>query len=135
MFCKYKEAQKSHNALNKARDMCLYSQRTTNELVDAFRKQLYILSSSNANTWSNPFAFDPLRRFRIWRNSRVIDSCLGRELDRRFGAAESRATCSKKQRKSMLDSALDTYNAEIRGLNLTGGRTMDRVFRKSAIDQ
>jgi hypothetical protein len=115
--------------------MCLYSQRTTNELVDAFRKQLYILSSSTANTWSNPFAFNPIRHFEIWRNSRVIESCLGRELDRRFGVTESRVTCSKKQRKSMLDSALETYNAEVRCLNLTGARTMDRVFRKSAIDQ
>ena len=113
--------------------MCLYSQRTTNELVDAFRKQLHFLSSSN--TWSNPLAFDPFRRFRIWQNSRVIDSCLGRELDRRFGSANSTANGLKKQRRSMLDSALDTYNAEVRGLNQASGRTMDSAFRKSAIDQ
>ena len=35
----------------------------------------------------------------------------------------------------MLDSALDTYNAEVRGLNQASGRTMDSTFRKSAIDQ
>jgi hypothetical protein len=113
--------------------MCLYSQRTTNELVDAFRKQLHFLSSST--TWSNPFYFNLLRRFRIWRNNRVIASCLGRELDERFGAAKSRATYSKKQRISMLDSALDAYNIEVRGMNPAGARTMDKAFRKSAIDQ
>ena len=116
------------------RDMSLYSQRTTNELVDAFRRQLHTLSSST--TWSNPLgAFDPIRRYSIWRNSRVIDSCLSRELDRRFGSASLKPNGSKKQRKSMLDLALDTYNAEIRGVNPIAGRTMDKTFKQSAIDQ
>jgi len=35
----------------------------------------------------------------------------------------------------MLDSALDAYNVEVRGMNSVGGRTMDKTFRKSAIDQ
>ena len=35
----------------------------------------------------------------------------------------------------MLDLALDTYNAEIRGVNPLAGRTMDKTFKQSAIDQ
>ena len=114
--------------------MSLYSQRTTNELVDAFRKQLHTLSSST--TWSNPFgAFDPIRRFSIWRNSRVIDSCLSRELDARFGSVSPSTDVSKKQRRSMLGLALDTYNTEIRGDEARAARSMDKTFKQSAIDQ
>lgn len=35
----------------------------------------------------------------------------------------------------MLDLALDTYNAEIRGVNPIAGRAMDKTFKQSAIDQ
>lgn len=35
----------------------------------------------------------------------------------------------------MLDLALDTYNAEIRGLEPIAGRPMDKTFKQSAIDQ
>src|SRR5579871_2536164 len=116
--------------------MCLYSQRTNHELVDAFRKQLHFLSSNKSNTWSNPFYFNPLRSFRIWRNNQFIDSYLGRELDNRFGVVKSRAAYSKKQKKiSILDSALNAYNTEVRGINLAGEPKMDKTFRKSAIDQ
>lgn len=116
--------------------MGLNSQRSSNELVDAFRTQLHFLSSSN--TWSNPFAgINPIHQYSIYKNSRVIDRCIGDELDRRF--AQSDPLQFQARKKSMLDVALDTYNTEIRGLDMgsksTTTRTMDASFRQSAIDQ
>jgi hypothetical protein len=116
--------------------MGLNSQRSSNELVDAFRTQLHFLSSSN--TWSNPFAgINPIQQYSIYKNSRVIDRCIGEELDRRFAQSGEKPNKSQTRKKSMLDVALDTYNTEIRGLaaDKESGRTMDAAFRQSAIDQ
>lgn len=117
--------------------MGLNSQRSSNELVDAFRAQLHFLSSSN--TWSNPFAgINPIQQYSIYKNSRVIDRCIGDELDRRFAKSADNVNGTHSRKKSMLDVALDTYNSEIRGLsnpNEKDGRTMDASFRQSAIDQ
>ncbi|QDS68721.1 hypothetical protein FKW77_004031 [Venturia effusa] len=118
-------------------DMGLNSQRSSNELVDAFRTQLHYLSSSN--TWSNPFAgINPIQQYTISNNSKVIDRCIGDELDRRFANSSEQFDEAKSRRRSMLDVALDTYNSEVRGLstsNENGKRTMDASFRQSAIDQ
>lgn len=117
------------------RDMGLNSQRSSNKLVDAFRTQLHFLSSSN--TWSNPFAgINPIQQYSIYKNSRVIDRCIGDELDRRFAKSENNAKENRSRKKSMLDVALDTYNSEIRGMSSSDERrTMDASFRQSAIDQ
>ncbi|KAE9969625.1 hypothetical protein EG328_006768 [Venturia inaequalis] len=119
-------------------DMGLNSQRSSNELVDAFRTQLHFLSSSN--TWSNPFAgINPVQQYSINKNSRVIDRCIGDELDRRFAKSADKENGIESRKKSMLDVALDTYNTEIRGLDIdsksNASRTMDASFRQSAIDQ
>jgi hypothetical protein len=113
--------------------MGLNSQRSSDELVDAFRKQLQYLSS--ANTWSSPLAgINPIRQFSIARNSAVIDKYLGRVLDQRCTNTSNDTTSTKK--KSMLDVALKTYNEEYRGMSSSKGpQTMDAAFRKLTIDQ
>ena len=114
--------------------MGLNSQRSSDELVDAFRKQLHYLSS--ANTWSSPLAgFNPVRQISIARNSAVIDRYLGRELDRRF--AEISKGSDSNWRGSIVDKALVTYNTEIKGMQKDNKqmKTMDASFRQSAIDQ
>jgi hypothetical protein len=115
--------------------MGLNSQRASDELVDAFRRQLHYLSS--ANTWSSPLAgFNPIRQISISRNSAVIDRYLGRELDRRFASkGDDEKGERRKKRKSMLDVALHTYNTEIRGMTSCASVTMDAAFRKLTIDQ
>jgi hypothetical protein len=112
--------------------MELGSQRNSNILVDAFRKQINFMSS--ANTWSSPFeGMNPFRQYTISQNSKIIDRFLGHELDRRFAKTEENET--ENQQKSMLDVALDTYNSEIRGMKAGASVTMDPEFRQSAIDQ
>jgi Cytochrome P450 len=116
--------------------MGLNSQRSSNELVDAFRAQLHFLSSSN--TWSNPLAgVNPIQQYSIYKNSRVVDLCIGQELDRRFAQSGRRSKVTQSRKRSMLDVALDTYNSEILGLSTSKetARTMDASFRQSAIDQ
>ncbi|KAF2098474.1 cytochrome P450 [Rhizodiscina lignyota] len=115
-------------------DMNLNSQRGSDELVDAFRKQLHFLDSSTA--WSSPFTgYNPFTQFAIWRNSRVIDKYVGRILDQRFSSSAT-ANGKSKSELSIMDVALDTYNAE-QGVNTAPGshRRMDATFRQSAIDQ
>lgn len=112
----------------------LDSQRRSDELVDAFRKQLHFLDSSTA--WSSPFTgYNPFTQFAIWKNSNVIDKYLGRILDERFSASAT-ANAKSKSDLSIMDVALDTYNEE-RGLSTadSSSRVMDRAFRQSAIDQ
>jgi hypothetical protein len=112
--------------------MELGSQRNSNILVDAFRKQIHFMSS--ANTWSSPFeGMNPFRQYAISQNSKIIDRFLGDELDRRFAKTGEKEI--KSRRQSMLDVALDTYNYEFRGLKAGGIATMDPEFRQSAIDQ
>ncbi|KAF2402988.1 cytochrome P450 [Trichodelitschia bisporula] len=109
----------------------LGSQRKSNVLVDAFRRQLHFLSSSN--TWASPLAgVNPLQQFSIWRNARVIDGYLGRELDERFAKQDESETTARP--RTIIDVALRTYN-EDRGTTAANMRTMDAAFRRSAIDQ
>lgn len=115
-------------------DISLNSQRTSDELVDAFRKQLHFLSS--ANTWSDPFAgINPIRQISISRNSRAIDRYLGAELDHRFAQAGTTDKGKQPRRRSMMDVALDTYNLEFRGMQNDAPVSMDLAFRQHAIDQ
>lgn len=115
--------------------MGLNSQTSSDELVDAFRRQLHYLSS--ANTWSSPLAgVNPIRQISIARNSAVIDKYLGRVLDKRFTKTSEKDAESKTRKKSMLDVALKTYNEEYRGMaSSKGPQTMDAAFRKLTIDQ
>jgi hypothetical protein len=114
--------------------MGLNSQRSGDELVDAFRRQLHYLSS--ANTWSSPLAgVNPIRQISIARNSAVIDKYLGQELDRKFTATSKTTAATKSKKKSMLDVALQTYNTEYRNGESKECGTMDAAFRKMTIDQ
>ncbi|KAF2663601.1 cytochrome P450 [Microthyrium microscopicum] len=109
-------------------DTSLNSQRTSDELVDAFRRQLQYLSS--ANTWSSPFVgLNPIRNRAIAKNSAVIDKCLGAILDSRYAASAEKQT---KRKRSMLDVAFKTYNDEYKLDNSAG---MDASFRQMTIDQ
>jgi hypothetical protein len=111
--------------------MGLNSQRSSDDLVDAFRRQLHYLSS--ANTWSSPLAgVNPIRQWSIARNSAVIDKYLGRILDDKLAKTSEKANDSKK--KSMLNVALDTYNAEY-NKDSKGDLSMTPQFRKLTIDQ
>jgi hypothetical protein len=113
--------------------MELDSQRGSNVLVDAFRRQISYMSS--ANTWSSPLeGMNPIRRYAIAQNSKIIDRFLGDELDRRF-ANPTEKNMGKSGKHSMLEVALDTYNSEIRGAPSGSPGAMDPEFRQSAIDQ
>ena len=112
----------------------LNSQRTNDELVDAFRKQLHFLSS--ANTWSSPLAgFNPIQQWKIVANSKVIDRYLGRILDSRFAQIDEGNDENEGGGRCIMDKVLFTYNAEIKGLQKGAKRSMDAAFRKLAIDQ
>lgn len=113
--------------------MELGSQRGGNVLVDAFRRQINYMSS--ATTWSSPLeGMNPIRRYAIAQNSKIIDRFLGDELDRRFADPSEKVT-GMSGRRSMLEVALDTYNSEIREDPSDSSGTMDPEFRQSAIDQ
>jgi cytochrome P450 len=112
----------------------LNSQRTSDELVDAFRKQLHFLSS--ANTWSSPLAgFNPIQQWKIRANSKVIHRYLGRVLDNRFSQIDEDSDDKDGRGCCIMDKALYTYNAEIKGRQKGSKRSMDASFRKLAIDQ
>jgi cytochrome P450 len=111
--------------------MGLNSQRSSDELVDAFRRQLRYLSSEN--TWSSPFVgMNPFRNRAIARNSAVIDRILGNILDSKYATADKETKNKTHRKRSMLDVALQTYNSEY---NKTGAATMDASFRQMTIDQ
>jgi cytochrome P450 len=112
----------------------LNSQRTSDELVDAFRKQLHFLSS--ANTWSSPLAgFNPIQQWKIRANSKVIHRYLGRVLDNRFSQIDEDNDDKDGRGCCIMDKALYTYNTEIKGRQKGSKRSMDVSFRKLAIDQ
>lgn len=112
----------------------LNSQRTSDELVDAFRKQLHFLSS--ANTWSSPLAgVNPIRQWKIEANSKVIHRYLGRILDNRFAQIDEDSDEKEGEGCCIMDKALYTYNTEIKGQQKGNKRLMDDSFRKLAIDQ
>lgn len=115
-------------------DLGLNSQRTSDELVDAFRKQLHFLSS--ANTWSSPLAgFNPIQQWKIESNSKVIDRYLGRILDSRFAEIAKGKNEEDGVGRCIMDKALCTYNAEARANGKGRSVALDPSFRKSAIDQ
>ena len=90
------------------RDARLNSQLSANTLVDAFRKQLHLLSSSS--TWSSPFmAFNVLRQFAIWKNRKFIDSIISNVLEKRFASIDQEAPLEKSHRRPLIDLAIKRY--------------------------
>ena len=115
-------------------DLGLNSQRTSDELVDAFRKQLHFLSS--ANTWSSPLAgFNPIQQWKIEANSKVIDRYLGRILDTRFAEISKGDDAKEGSGRCIMDKALYTYNSELKSVGESKIAILDPSFRQSAIDQ
>lgn len=117
-----------------ARDIPLNSQKAPHVLVDAFRKQLELLSTST--TWDSPFmGLNLSRRFAIWRNGRLMEKYLGRVLDERLSSIDIEAAGTKSKPRSILDMALERYLAEQPEPKSKGAVRMDAWARKSTIDQ
>jgi hypothetical protein len=59
-------------------------------------------------------AFNPISPFIQWRNTRIMDNYIGRELTKRFSTKSPPTTSSKKDRqKYVIDLALETYLSEL----------------------
>ncbi|MCJ1337985.1 hypothetical protein MMC09_003269 [Bachmanniomyces sp. S44760] len=109
----------------------LNCQRERNELEVAFRSQARWLAFGD-----EPFLFDrfnPLRPIIRWRNTRIMNKILSRELDERFAIHQNTEEKSGKRSKSVVDLALDTYHRMETPNSSSQG--MDATFKDVTIRQ
>ncbi|KAK6827831.1 hypothetical protein PG987_011172 [Apiospora arundinis] len=109
-------------------DTRLNTQRLQNPLAKALRNQIPWL---NFGDGMNAFRqYNPIRWLICWRNKRIMDQYLSRELDKRYRKKSKGNGDVPRGSKSITDLALDTY---LNG-DTPQGR-LDKTFKKFAISQ
>ena len=113
-------------------DIDFDSQNKEDELVDAFASQVRLLDNSNDNAFLA--SLNLKQHYMRWRNTRIMNSYIGRILDERFATHNDRD-----RSKKAIDLALEVWfkeNSRTGDDKVTGGsRHLDPEFRKVAIDQ
>ncbi|KAH0538531.1 hypothetical protein FGG08_004864 [Glutinoglossum americanum] len=112
-------------------DMEFHAQTAENELVSLFRESVRLTKTfSSLNPFTN---LNPIRPIRAWWCAKKMDRYLEKVLVKRFASLEDDAPTRKKNRKHIIDLALEEHIKENNG-EPVDIRAADDSFKRMAID-